>query len=78
MNNENTNSKSSGSHTQGGSHEQHAEAGRKGGEASHGGGRSSQSSSRESSNSGKQGGSREQHAEAGRKGGESSHRGDCQ
>ena len=39
MNNENTNSKSSGSHTQGGSHEQHVEAGRKGGEASQGGGR---------------------------------------
>lgn len=75
MNNENTNSKSSGSHTQGGSHEQHVEAGRKGGEASHGGGRSSQSSNRENSNSGTQGGSREQHAEAGRKGGEASHGG---
>lgn len=77
MNNENKNSGNSSSHTQGGSHEQHVESGRKGGEASHGKGRSSQTSSEYNERSGShtQGGSREQHAEAGRKGGETSHGG---
>lgn len=71
MNKENNTSENSNSRTQGGSHEQHAEAGRKGGEASH---KNSQSESSQSeSSSSKRGGSSEQHAEAGRKGGEASH-----
>lgn len=49
----------------GGSHEQHVQAGRKGGEASHGGKSASSSHSR--------GGTHQQHVEAGRKGGEASH-----
>ena len=65
-----TKNESNGSNSEhrGGSHEQHVEAGRKGGEA-----RAENSNSHsESSHSGKgtQGGSHEQHVEAGRKGGE--------
>lgn len=61
MNKENQKSGNSGSRTQGGSHEQHVEAGRKGGETSRSGSRSSQSS-RTGSGSRTQGSSQEQHA----------------
>jgi general stress protein YciG len=54
----------------GGTHEQHVQAGRKGGEASHAG---KEAQGGKSAGAPNRGGTHEQHVEAGRKGGEASH-----